>query len=256
MTPIHWLVQSMDDCPGLNDGVAPEGLLCAREQARLDELTVLKRRRDWMLGRWTSKRLLQSVLAAEGEPPLPLASMLIGNDPDGAPYAAWAGLGTDAGEPQRMPVSLSISHSNGVALCAVADLQQMAGVTVGADLERVEPREPPFVSDFFAADEIALIRSVEGDRAEYDRMVTAIWSAKEAVLKALREGLRIDTRAVICLIQPPLSVRDDWTPLTIHFGERLAHLAVQRSTFSGWWRRLAVHPKFMMTMVVQQEIED
>ncbi len=199
--------------------------------------------------------MLQSVITAEDGSPLPLNSIMIDNDPDGAPYAAWAGPETKpgrmVGEQQRMPVSLSISHSNGVAFCAVADWRQTPETTVGVDLEYVEPRELSLARDVFALEEREVVRTLE--RSAYDWTVTAIWSAKEAVLKTLREGLRIDTRVVICLIDPAQVLREDWTPFTIRFADRLTHPAAHRGDWSGWHRRASEYPEFIMTMVVQRE---
>ncbi|MCB8986887.1 MAG: 4-phosphopantetheinyl transferase family protein [Ardenticatenaceae bacterium] len=43
----------------------------------------------------------------------------------------------------------------------------------------------------------------------------AVWSAKEAVLKALHLGLTVDTRCVECLIAPVAERPSTWTPFTI-----------------------------------------
>ena len=259
MTPIRWLVQSMEDAPDVT-----EAWLGAQETARLAGLTLSKRRRDWLLGRWTAKRLLQSVLAEEEQAPLPLTSIAIDNDPDGAPFAARA----EGDHLWRLPVSLSISHSHGVALCAAADLRWTPSVTVGADIEFVEPRARSFVHDFFAPEEIELLARVEGEDGEqksgflekpdfywtdYDGLATAIWSGKEAALKALRTGLRVDTRAVICLIEPPLHMNNDWTPFAIRFAERPALAAAREAAWSGWWRRMEAWPGFVMTMVARED---
>jgi len=255
MTAIRWLVQSIEDAPD-----AGETWLNSREAARLAGLTVEKRRQDWLLGRWTAKGLIQSMLAEEGQPPLPLASLVIDNDPDGAPFAAREAA--DGGGLWRMPVSLSISHSHGLALCAAADLRRTPGVTVGADVEWVEPRAQSFVHDFFAPEEIGLLAGEQKPSfleklgfsafSDYDTLATAIWSAKEAVLKALRAGLRVDARAVICLIEPPLTINEQWTPFAIHFSDRLPLSEARGSTWSGWWRRMEAWPGFVMTVVARE----
>ncbi len=257
MTAIRWLIQSREDAPD-----ASETWLSPGEMARLAGLTVEKRRADWRLGRWTAKRLLQSVLAEAGQAPPPLASIVIDNDPDGAPFAAQV---TEGGDLWRLPVSLSISHSHGLALCASADLRRLPGVAVGADVEWVEPRSPSFVNDFFAPAEIELLARVEGEQkpsfsekpgflacTDYDCLATLIWSGKEATLKALRSGLRVDTRAVICLIEPASRINNGWTPFPIHFAQRLPLPAAHEAAWSGWWRRMATWPGFVMTVVVKQ----
>ena len=56
---IHWLLQSYADCPEVANGQAPLGLLNAAEIERLGQFTVEKRRREWLLGRYTVKQLVQ-----------------------------------------------------------------------------------------------------------------------------------------------------------------------------------------------------
>jgi len=222
MTSIRWLVQSIEDAPD-----AAETWLNPREVARLEELTVEKRRRDWLLGRWTAKRLLQSMLAEEGQEPLPLAALVIDNDPDGAPFAARA----DGGDLWRLPVSLSISHSGDHAFSA---LWAGPDVAVGADIERIEPRAEALVTTFFAPEEIDLIRQTP--LARRDMLVTTIWSAKEAALKALRLGLRADTRRIVWLpsVFHPLST--GWAPVDIRCDPALLPGDPTFFALSGWWR--------------------
>jgi hypothetical protein len=113
-----------------------------------------------------------------------LDAITVGNDADGAPYLSVDGKG-------RLPVSLSISHRGARAFCA---LSFSPSLSVGADIERVEPRIPAFVSDFFTSHEAGRVWAcAPGTR---DLLVSVVWSAKEAVLKALRQGLRVDTRRV------------------------------------------------------------
>jgi 4'-phosphopantetheinyl transferase len=133
---------------------------------------------------------------------------------DGAPEA-WIG-------DRRAPCTLSISHRDGRACCAVAG----PSVELGCDLELVEPRSEAFVDDYFTAAEADAVRSAGRD--ERDLMANLTWSAKESVLKALRTGLRADTRTVVVL-----SV--EWPP-----GEAWARFdAVDESNegWRGWWAR-------------------
>src|SRR5689334_21954200 len=82
---IDWLIQSSSARSDLSQGVAPEGMLCPAEQQRLAAFGVAKRRRDWLLGRWTAKRLLQRHYAQRTGAWLPLDMFEIASDPDGAP---------------------------------------------------------------------------------------------------------------------------------------------------------------------------
>ena len=146
---LRHLQQTLAAHPDLAEGLAPPELLHPSEQAKLDTLRVLKRRRDWLLGRWTAKHLVQQHLLETTAALHPLPAILIAADPDGAPFAALGVssredsslLHQQAGEAslpfQRMALSLSISHSGDRAFCALID---EPGATVGADLELIEPR--------------------------------------------------------------------------------------------------------------------
>ncbi len=122
---------------------------------------------------------------------LPLDALDIVAEPSGAPVVRLADGGT-------LPVGVSISHSEGTAFSAAwADTGD--GLSAGADLERIAPRSEEFVRDFFRPEESDAWAALPSGRAR-DSFATAVWSAKEAVLKALRIGLAVDTRAVGILL--------------------------------------------------------
>ncbi len=276
---IHWLLQSLDDCPEILRDDATPAWLSAAEQQRLHSFKVEKRRRDWLLGRWTAKNLMQRYLAqTTGESPA-LDTIFIGADADGAPYASYQGRGAK-GE-GRLAVSLSISHSHGVAFCGlvetmgtsddemkrleigdwapsrnlqspnlpISNLQSpisqspnppiSQSPSLGCDIEFIEPREPNFVSSFFTAEEMA---AVAASGRNQDMLTTAIWSGKEAVLKALREGLRIDTRRIACRFEEFAAPPQDWTPFQVSVDEGLT--AQFPGVWSGWW---CVKDQFVLT---------
>lgn len=163
-------------------GVPQPDFLSASERRTYAGLRFPKRRDEWLLGRWTAKQLLQCSLASYRG--LPLTAISVSSDPDGAPYLAVEGEG-------RLPATLSISHRAGRVFCA---LSPAVSPSIGVDIERVEPRSAAFVNDFFTAGEAERVWSCP--EPVRDVLVTVIWSAKESVLKALREGLRLDTRRV------------------------------------------------------------
>jgi phosphopantetheinyl transferase (holo-ACP synthase) len=76
--------------------------------------------------------------------------------------------------------------------------------------------------------------------------VTAVWSAKEAVLKALHLGLTVDTRSVACMIEPLGERPLTWTPFTIHCDN--TKLAQTAPALTGWWR---TYENFVLTLVVK-----
>lgn len=248
---IRWLVESLDVHPALMQGEAPVGLLAATELAELDAFKVRKRRQDWLLGRWTAKHLVQAHLTETTGHPLSLEQLTIKHEPDGAPYVTLHNVTPE----HPLPVSLSISHSNGYAFCALYDAQldehleptaraaASKSISIGADIEHIEPRERSFITDFFTLREISAVEQMPA--AQQAALVTAIWSAKEAVVKALRVGLRVDTRAIECQFTPlPNEVvsSNDWTPFGIHTDETTL------GQFTGWWRTV---DNFVLTLAVR-----
>jgi 4'-phosphopantetheinyl transferase len=234
---IHWLVQSSTVHPALRRESAPEGLLSPAEQARYRALKTDKRRADWLLGRWTAKHLLQAMLeAAEGKL-FPLDQLSVINNADGAPLALIEG---------HPPLSLSISHSHGQAFCAAI---RHPAWPLGADMERIEPRSPAFVEDYFTQAELERVRRSEQLSVQArDTLVAAIWSGKEATLKALRLGLSVDTRAVACLIEPAAAPPQTWTPFAVQL--ELSRLPALPPSLMGWWR---VWNDYVLALVSQDD---
>ena len=86
------------------------------------------------------------------------------------------------------------------------------GRPLGCDLEVIEPRSPGFVADYFTADERALMAAAPDE--QHPTLANAIWSGKEAALKAIRRGLAEDTRLVTCLPEMAEDY-DGWRPLRL-----------------------------------------
>lgn len=189
--------------------VPMDALWLAREElAVLERFRFEKRRRDWLLGRWTAKRAVRAVLF----PDAPLEQIAIHGRSDGGPQILFAG--------ETIAIPLSLSHSGDRAIAALG----IGPMRIGCDLERVEPRDPSFAETFFTASERSRISQISADMR--DRFVTAVWSAKESALKALREGLRRDTREVEIDL-PAYDRGAAWSPVT-------AQLAGAQAAFSGW----------------------
>jgi 4'-phosphopantetheinyl transferase len=192
------------EVPDDDDWLAPG------ERATMAGLRVPARRRDWRLGRWTAHAALAAALGP--------ASFEVRAAPDGAPEALAAG--------ELVAVTVSISHRAGLGACLVAG----AGVAAGCDLELVEPRDAGLARDFFTPAELALVHAAPPEDRELT--VALVWSAKESALKALRQGLRLDTRAVEVELDPRAAAVDGWRPLAVAHGAR---------RFAGWWRRVGRH---------------
>jgi phosphopantetheinyl transferase len=98
---------------------------------------------------------------------------------------------------------------------------------MGCDLEKVEPRTWSFVRDYFTPNEQDAV-AAQGNPELRARMVTLIWSAKEAVLKALETGLRADTRTLSVSFEGDATLdRPLWQSLTV---------CTSNSCFNGWWK--------------------
>jgi 4'-phosphopantetheinyl transferase len=265
---IHWLLQPASECPEIAHGAAPEGLLGAAELERLTQLATVKRRGEWLLGRCAAKRLVQRYVEMETGQRPPLDALVIARDaedvaapvvvfdsqatpmdlPAGARWVSGAPLvaepGRRLGYPvprvsgMRLPISLSISHSHEMALCAlyaVGGRWQMLGARQSPSPSGMVPNHPVTqspgqdwqdnaVSTGFPAGGLVQVGvDIEGIEPRTDSFVqayfaadevhwvgqalddqqallgTITWSAKEAVLKALQLGLTVDTRRVSCL---------------------------------------------------------
>jgi 4'-phosphopantetheinyl transferase len=225
---VYWLEQSEADVPAADDWLSKS------EAAHLSGFRFAKRRADWRLGRWTAKRAVAACLRLADDRPS-LKEIEISAASTGQPEMTVAGR-TDQ-------VAISISHRDGIAMCAVA----FGDVSLGCDLEVIEPRSDAFISDYFTPEEQATIAQMNVE--ERFALVTLLWSAKESALKALHMGLRADTRSVRVEIRAPQShwfksvatptsqtdirissthVLSEWRPLQVRCADD--------TVFHGWWQ--------------------
>jgi 4'-phosphopantetheinyl transferase len=238
---IEWLIQRSANHPHLARGVPPEGFLSAAERTVFDNLYSARRRKDWLLGRWTAKKIVQTEAEKLGKR-LSCSQISILAGKDGAP-----GIWFCAGDGLRPAnFSLSISHSKGASFCAVL---QPGMIPLGADMEVVEPRPRGFVESYFTEAEKEIIHRASPEQR--DHLTTAIWSGKEAALKAVRQGLRLDTRSLNCLFPLPFRTfagdleLDSWHPFIIQWRSDPTYPAL-----SGWWR---VWQEYILTLVTTVE---
>jgi len=211
---LYWLEQTEADVPVENDWLSTNEVVC------LNAMRFLKRRSDWRLGRWTAKCALSVHLDLPADARA-FQKMEIRAAASGAPEALYRN--------HRSALTLSLSHRDGIAICAVAK----SDVKMGCDLETVEPRSDAFVTDYFTPEEQALVARASAPNR--DRLLALLWSAKESALKALHAGLRLDTRSVIV---DPLSESfhiKGWSPLWVRFTEGGSSAD---QVFHGWWQRV------------------
>jgi len=221
---VHWLEQTEADVPAENRW------LSAKEMNSLQSMRFAKRRDDWRLGRWTAKRALAACLNLPSDLAA-LANTEILAAPSGAPEVLFFS--------QTAPVTISLSHRAGRAMCGVA----LSGNCIGCDLELIEPRSDTFTVDYFTVNEQTLVARTSME--ERPLLVTLLWSAKESALKALHVGLRLETtcldvKFVEELLPPTEQCRqyilnskpgpnpDEWHPLHVRY--------LGGQAFHGWWR--------------------
>ena len=229
----HVLIRASEH-PALASGEAWPGLLGPREEAILASLEFPARRRKWLLGRAAAKRLVRDMLGPQAPPE---AAITILNHPSGQPYVV-----LEDGGAWNLPVSLS--HRSEVGLAAVP---AASGWRIGADVETIEPRDRALVRQFFADEEARL---VVGAGADADAAIARIWSAKEALLKLLGLGLRLDTRAIsVGFAAPPLpQCPDGWQPLGVTMTAAVPGQAPPRQLHVLWRSEGA----FVLTVAVGQ----
>lgn len=233
---VLWFEQSLADVRAEDDWFS------AWEKSHLSSLRFPKRRADWRLGRWTAKHAVADYLHLAHDPGI-LATIQIRPASTGAPEVF---IDEAPGN-----VAASLSHRGGIAACAVG----APGAMLGCDVEVVEPRSDAFVADYFTTEEQAMTRQAP-DPVRF-ALIGLIWSAKESALKALRTGLRSDTRCVSVTLgdscvaglnQNPLPTDGNllavpranpiWQPLHVSYNEE--------QVFRGWW---FCGGEFMRTMV-------
>jgi 4'-phosphopantetheinyl transferase len=205
---VHWQEQIEADVPTDDDWLG------ASEATFLASLRFAKRRADWRLGRWTAKRALAIWFGVPSHPEV-LAKIEIRPAPCGAPEVFVAN--------QPGAVTVSLSHRGGRAACAVAP----SGTEMGCDLEMIEPHSDAFISDYFTVEEQVLV--TQAPAADRPRLLALFWSAKESALKALRNGLRLDTRSVVVRTVEGSFDLNGWSPLQVHY--------TGRQVFHGWWQQ-------------------
>lgn len=188
-----------------------DGWLTSAEREVVAGLGVPKRYSDWRLGRWVAK---DAVIRAMGDDSLGRESVEILAREGGGPVARILAPGS------RPEVTLSLSHAGGVGFAAAA----LGAFRLGCDVEEVSPRSEAFVGDYLTRGEASWVGS---DEALRDLRANLVWSAKESALKALGEGLRMDTRSVEVTAEP--------APGPFGWGSlRVRSPAGDR--FSGCWR--------------------
>ncbi len=158
--------------------------LTVDERTEYASKTVPKRAAEWLAGRAAAKKSVQRLVHAQGFQPPSGSRVPIITDENGKPSVKHSPRG------QAKLDHLSISHSNGFAMAASTYPGSFQGF--GVDLEKIEPRSESWAKDYFTPAEIALAAA----STEPDTAFSKMWAVKEAALKAVGVGLRIDLKDV------------------------------------------------------------
>jgi phosphopantetheinyl transferase len=185
---------------------------------------VPKRKREWLASRWLVKYLVAKVNAQNGNHPLNTIS--IQKMDSGVPAAVIEGVGKVGW--------LSMSHSRDAVLVGYSS---DAACRFGVDLEAIEPRSAEMLEDFFTPAEIQWVSSSPDNKPEL--RANLVWSAKEAYLKAIEQGLRVDTRKIEIKPLPVQELFNGW--------ERLGFSANDLNVldWSLWFKQV---PDYVLTL--------
>lgn len=219
---IRWLTLT-EESSGPSGLEASPDFLHPEEIAHRDTLKVDKRRRDWTLGRRAAKELLAELIREKTGFQIALSAIVVIPHPDGWPVVT---LPENAGVGE---ITLSISHTRDVAFCAATE---GANRLLGADIEFVETRAAAFAEAYYTDLERRFLAAAAADQQTI--LLNAIWSGKEAGLKAIRRGLAEDTRIVACLPHPIMNNEAEWLPMRIEWTDERA--AQSMPPLRGYWR--------------------
>lgn len=149
-----------------------ESYLTPSEKVIYARLNVPKRKLEWIAGTIAAKKAIGLTFN------LPEAEVEIIKNKNGKPGGIFNGM--------EYPVTKT--HSNGVA----SAMSHPDG-GVGLDIEKIEKRDPSLIETAFTEDEIKRFKLTP----EKDKLITQLWSIKEAALKAIGTGLKTSLKDTI-----------------------------------------------------------
>lgn len=172
-----------------------ESSLCAltpREQYEYDGLPHAARRRDWLAGRCAAKRAIGTRYE------IPADQVELTPVPGAAPQPS---VRNRAGRWAPLPIRLTISHRDGVAIAAAFP----STACIGVDVERAGELSALELRYFLC----------EGERSRHDDIdATQIWVLKEAAWKALGLGPSVPLSSL------QLVFRDRRELVAVRYGSR------------------------------------
>ena len=146
--------------------------LSGPEQVCLEKISLAKRKREWLGGRFAAKYAAAGLLIQHGNA-LPPSSLTVIADEHGRPFLA------AANKNETLP-DISISHSGDLAT-AMAVSKGLCGI----DIQKVTDRVVKVRERFCSPDEEFLLQTYfSAPREKQSSALTKLWAAKEALRKA------------------------------------------------------------------------
>lgn len=95
------------------------------------------------------------------------------------------------------PLRFNLTHTHGLVACALVD-----GADIGIDAEQIDPSRPllELAEHYFADAEIAQLRAAGG--ASRATAFYRLWTLKEAIIKAIGEGLSLPLKRFAFTLEP------------------------------------------------------
>ncbi len=169
--------------PGGGVAEATLASLAPSERAEFARLRVAKRRRDWLGGRLAAKAAVRRLVARWWGQDLAAAEIEIGRNAAGAPEVHLRRALVDG-----LDIAITLCHAGDLA-AAVAFRFAHAGA-IGLDLEPLMPVDIALRPLAFTAREEAAIQAAP-DESSRRFLDLGVWTAKEAVLKAIGLGFAV-----------------------------------------------------------------
>ncbi len=151
------------------------GVLSEAERVVFERLAIVNRRRDWLAGRVAAKRALRRAVREAGGIAPPYHAITVWNEDDGAPR-----FSIDEQPALARRWNISLAHTSGTAVVALADTRRWGNV--GVDIERTRPLSAGLIRRALSTRELERLEDRNGHMLE----PLLLWTIKEAVLKAGR----------------------------------------------------------------------
>ncbi|MFB6351999.1 MAG: 4'-phosphopantetheinyl transferase superfamily protein, partial [Bradymonadaceae bacterium] len=166
-----------------------DDVLTDDEREAYERLKSERRRGEWLAARVAAKQLVsRHARDFSGYRP-DLADVTVAKNAEGAPRVELRGEAEKVLTDFPMP-NLTLTHAGGVAIAGIAGPGHRA--RVGVDLEAIEERDENFADNYFTDTERDIeLRGPDGQLQDPSTTLTALWSVKEAVSKALGLGLKL-----------------------------------------------------------------